>query len=112
MIFKIVLSLALILLALYAYTQKSRSRFVAWSMMTVCILGEIFVLYPEFSNDIARLVGVGRGADLIMYCFIVASLGLILNLHLRLHAITEDMTTLARKLALSSALPPNTGKTS
>jgi len=112
MIFKIVLSVALILLGLYAYSQKSRSRFVAWAMLIVCVLGELFVLYPEFSNEIARLVGVGRGADLIMYCFIVASLGLILNLHLRLHAITEDMTTLARKMALNSALPPTGGQSS
>ncbi len=110
MILQIALSLGLIGLGGYAYAQRGRSRWVAWMMVLVCLAGEVFVLAPELSNRIARAVGVGRGADLILYCFIVASLGLIMNLHLRLHAMTEDMTELARRIALLTAAAPTSAQ--
>ncbi len=106
MIVQILLSLGLIGVAVYAYMQRSRSRLIAWTMMLVTAFGELLVLVPEVSNDIAHFVGIGRGADLILYCFIVASLGLILNLHMKLRAMTEDMTTLARTIALLTAEKP------
>lgn len=106
MIVQVLLSLGLLGLATYSFTQRSRSRAVAWTMLLVCVFGEFLVLAPDVSNDIAHILGVGRGADLILYCFIVVSLGLILNLHLRLHAMNEDTTALARTIAMLTARPP------
>jgi hypothetical protein len=106
MIVQIVLSAGLAVLAVYAFMQRSRSPLVAWTMLLVCVFAEALVLAPDLSNDLAHFAGVGRGADLIMYCFIVATLGLILNLHLRLHAMVEDITELASNIALQTAQRP------
>ena len=115
MIIQVVLSFGLLLLAVYAFSQRARSRLVAWGMLAVCGVGEGLVLAPDISNRLAHIVGIGRGADLVVYCFILASLGLILNLHLRLHAVHEDVTELARHIAVLTAerpagdIPPSAG---
>ena len=106
MIVQIILSLGLMSLALYTVSQRSRSRVIAWLMLLVCGSGEVLVLAPDLSTEIAHRVGVGRGADLILYCFIVATLGLIMNLHLRLRAMNDEMTEVARRVALLTALEP------
>jgi small membrane protein len=106
MIVQILLTLGLVGLGAYAFTQRGRSRVVAWSMILVCLVGEVLVLFPDLANRIAQFVGVGRGADLILYAFIVVTLGLILNLHLRLHAMHQDMTQLARRMAHLTATKP------
>ena len=106
MIVQIILSLGLMGLALYTVSQRSRSRLIAWPMLLVCASGEVLVLAPDLSTEIAHRVGVGRGTDLILYCFIVATLGLIMNLHLRLHAMNDEMTEVARQVALLTAVEP------
>lgn len=107
MIVQIALSIGLIGIAAYAFTQRGCSRTVAMAMMATCAVGEVFVLAPDFATRVAHAVGVGRGADLIMYGFIVATLGLIFNLHLRLHAMTQTITDLTRHVALLTAQPPS-----
>src|SRR5438045_3250742 len=62
MIIQVVLSAMLAGLALYAYSQRARSRVVAWTMLSACVFGEVMVLAPNLANDIAHLAGVGRGA--------------------------------------------------
>jgi hypothetical protein len=106
MIVQVLLSLGLAAVAVYAWLQRARARLLSWTMILICLFGEILVLNPELATRIAHWMGVGRGADLVVYCFIVASLGLIMNLHLRLHALHEDFTELARRVALRDAREP------
>ncbi|MDX2223550.1 MAG: DUF2304 domain-containing protein [Rhodospirillaceae bacterium] len=107
MIVQVLLSLGLLTLAGYAWLQRARARVLSWAMILICAFGEVLVLNPELATRIAHWMGVGRGADLVVYCFIVASLGLIMNLHLRLHALHEDFTELARRVALRDAREPS-----
>jgi len=51
-------------------------------------------------------VGVGRGADLMIYVWVLASLMLILVLHLKLVALGRRFTELARAIAIAGATPP------
>jgi len=69
---------------------------------------EIFAVewLPERANDLAALLGVGRGADLILYCWILTSLIVVLNLHLLIRANLQLTTELARQFALSHPLKP------
>jgi hypothetical protein len=106
MIAQSLLSIGLLAVAFYGITQRSRSHIIMYIMLSLCILGEVFVLFPSLSNRLAHIVGIGRGADLIMYCFIVASLGLALSINLRLRSLQEEITQVARAIALSNALPP------
>ena len=106
MIFQVVLIATLFWLAFYAYSQRSRSPAVALIVSLLAVVGMVFAAAPELSNYIARLLGIGRGADLLFYCFILITLVTILNVHLRLRAQQDQIAELARAIALSGAFCP------
>lgn len=106
MMIKGILILGFVGILSYALSQRRRSRFVANVMGIIVIVGVVLVLFPELTGDVANAVGVGRGADLILYCFVLAALVAILNLHLRLRAVLETTTDIARAVALTSATLP------
>jgi hypothetical protein len=55
---------------------------------------------------LAELAGIGRGVDLIIYTWVVISLLVVLNLHLKLRAQMELITALAREIAIANARKP------
>jgi hypothetical protein len=70
----------------------------------VSLIGIYLVLDPDRSNQLAHLVGVGRGADLIVYCWLVISLMVSVNLQFKILTLQGDITALARELALRAPL--------
>jgi hypothetical protein len=76
-------------------------------MVILCIIGAVFVVFPSLANDTAKVFGVGRGADLILYFFIVLMLGIALNLHLKLRSIQDTITDLGRAIALMNHQKPH-----
>lgn len=100
------LLIALAFVWIYAWSQRSRSKIVSYSVMAVTAAGAVLVLLPDVANDIANFVGIGRGADLVFYVFIVVGLTAIFNLHLRLRTEQERLTAVVRELALMNAREP------
>ena len=73
-----------------------------------------FVLFPNVATRVARLVGVGRGADLLLYALVVAFFGFMATTFRRFAAMERRTTELARQLAIARApqvptLPPTDG---
>lgn len=101
MIAKLLLTSALLAALLYAWTQHSLARLVRAGLYTVIFVGIVFVWVPELTNEIAHLAGIGRGADLIFYVWIVLSFIAILNLHLKLKQSHVLLTDLARHIAIA-----------
>ena len=99
MIAQLILSALLAAILLYAWTEYRRSPAVAVLTVAIASSGLYFVWMPEQSTQLAELVGIGRGVDLIL-CI---SLVVLLNLHLKLRTQTELITTLARKIAITDA---------
>jgi hypothetical protein len=108
MIAQIVLSALLAGILLYAWTEYRRSPAVALLTVFVASAGIYFVWVPEHSTQLAELVGIGRGVDLILYIWVCISLIVLLNLHLKLRTQMELITTLARRIAIADAQPPKT----
>ena len=108
MIIQVLLVAGLVVALVYALAQRRRSHWVAGAIGLASVAGIVLVLQPEQANQLARAVGVGRGADLILYCWIVISLVASLNLHLRIQRLQGDLTVLARQLAVLSPTPPST----
>jgi small membrane protein len=106
MIIKGLLISGLLGIMLYAALQYHRSRLLAQLMVTTSVTGVALVMFPETTNRIAQTVGVGRGADLVLYCFVIFTLMAIFNIHLRMRASVEESTELARAIALMSAKQP------
>lgn len=103
MIAQFVLSVLLLGIVLYAWTQYRRAPVIGLLSMFAALTGLYFVWVPAHATWLAELVGIGRGVDLILYCWVVISLIVLLNLHLKLRAQMEVITVLARELAIANA---------
>jgi hypothetical protein len=106
MIIKVVLSVGLALLFVYALSQRKRSGPLSNLMMGATVVGVLLVLFPNMSTVAATALGVGRGADLIFYVFILCALIAIFNVHVHLRANSVVTTDLARSIALLDPLLP------
>lgn len=103
MMFQIFATVMLAGVALYAWSQSRLSPKVSMSVVLLTGVGEYLVLLPEHAMDIAHFFGVGRGADLVFYVWILLSLAVLLNMHLKLRQHNERMVNLVRALALRDA---------
>jgi small membrane protein len=112
MIAQIVLSLLLGIVLLYAWAQYRRSPIVAVLACIVSLMGFYFVWLPSHATRVAEFVGIGRGADLVLYVWACISLIVLLNLHLKLRTQHELLTQLARSIALANAALPEDARSS
>jgi len=103
MIAQLVLSVLLCAVLLHGWTQLRRSPLIAWMSLFAAVGGLYLVWVPAHATEIAGLLGIGRGADLIMYLWVCISLNLLLSLHLKLRRQQEAITKLARYVALANA---------
>ncbi|WP_010203462.1 DUF2304 domain-containing protein [Salinibacterium sp. PAMC 21357] len=65
------------------------------------------VFLPGLWTYAANLVGVGRGADLLLYITVLVFLGFVATSYRRFRRTEKDITELARKVALLSAQSPD-----
>ncbi len=63
----------------------------------------VSILFPTVWNNIAHLVGVGRGTDMVLYALVVAFLSFTVTTFLRFRDLETRCTRLARRLALDEA---------
>ncbi|HSD42257.1 MAG TPA: DUF2304 domain-containing protein [Burkholderiales bacterium] len=111
MIIKLLLISLLALLALFVALQRVTSRGVRFTVLTMLAIGAYFVWRPEHANAVAQTLGVGRGADLLMYLWVVITCSVILLLYLKIVELNRMLTQLARRLALSQPIhPPDRSK--
>lgn len=75
-------------------------------LIAFVVLAAVAVLFPPFLTEVARRVGVGRGADLLLYGLTVTFLGYVAASYRRLRQTEQQLTTLARELALRDAPRP------
>jgi hypothetical protein len=78
----------------------------AWKKISVLVLVIamiIAVLFPNTVNDLAHFVGVGRGADLLLYVVTLAFIAYALNSYLQQQDEKDALFRLARKVALLDA---------
>lgn len=73
-------------------------------LMLVTGAGIAAVLQPGLTTDAAHLVGVGRGADLVLYLLAASSVFVWAGTHLRLRQYDEQVVLLARRVAIAEAL--------
>jgi small membrane protein len=106
MIAPALLSLLLCSVLVYAWVEYRRSPVVALFSVAASFAGLYFVWVPSHSTLVAEFVGVGRGADLVLYLWVCISLIVLLNLHLKLRTQHELITKLARTIAIANVASP------
>ena len=99
----ILVALGLLIVALgNGHTHTGR----AWKKLALCFLSAamcIAVIFPDTTNTVAHMVGVGRGADLLLYALTIAFIGYVLNNYLHQQKERDTLYRLARKIALTDA---------
>ena len=110
MIIKILLSLLCILLVFFVLLQRITSRGFQIIATIFLFIGGYFIWFPENSSVVAKFLGVGRGADLILYFWIMMSFACFLMLYLKLQQLMDILTKLARSVAISRPVIPDGSK--
>lgn len=72
--------------------------------LALAVLGVALVINPEWTNAAAGLLGVGRGADLMFYFFIMFCLFHFATTANTIRRLQRDITTLTRELAIRHPL--------
>ena len=89
----------------------ARHQAVRRILLVLFVLGAALSLFfPQVLTWIAKFVGIGRGTDLLLYVLVLAFLGYAATSYRRFRHLENDITELARKLALVEAgRPPAAG---
>ena len=103
MIAQLILTTLLAGILIYSWIEYRHAPVIGILSMLAAFTGLYFVWFPDHASWLAALVGIGRGVDLILYLWVVISLIVLLNLHLKLRAQMEIITVLARELATANA---------
>lgn len=104
--FQLVLVVALVLIGAYLLWSKPGARHLAvrrFVMLLTLLVGVTVVIWPGLLTQLAGLVGVGRGVDLLFYLAVVAGLLYVVNEHKRSVMLARANTQLARELVLTEA---------
>lgn len=72
-------------------------------MMLFVLVAILSVLFPQWLTWVARLIGVGRGTDLLLYGFVLMFLVFVYTQYRRNVTLQRQLTLLARKIALVEA---------
>ena len=107
MIAKLLLSIGLLVPLAFIFLQARPVRFLRLGSLLTIGTGLILVWNPDLSTEVAQAVGIGRGTDLVLYTWIVASFAVILVLIVNQRRISANITRLTRELAIQKALREN-----
>lgn len=106
---KILLIVSFVVLAAILVIPRRGARPLAIRRLTLLlalVAAVVSVIFPQWLSEVARIVGVGRGTDLLLYGLAVVFAGHAIASRIR-HAATEQrVVELARELALMQAAPP------
>lgn len=86
------------------FVRKTRSRgFNIVLLAAAAVAAIIFILWPDVTSKIARVLGVGRGADFIFYISIMVFWYIVIHLFARIRKLEQMITELIRKDAIRAS---------
>jgi hypothetical protein len=94
---------ASVVVALVLAHRRSLPRGLAALLVVGCSLGAAFAIEPDWTTTVSRILGIGRGADLVLYLLVLGSSWGFFSMYLRLRAVRRDMTLLVRRMTLQDA---------
>ncbi|WP_199430797.1 DUF2304 domain-containing protein [Qaidamihabitans albus] len=106
MLAQVLLLLAVAGMLLYFASRKHNVRMQAGKRIAFFLflaLNVYAVLLPNHTTWLANQFGIGRGADMLLYLLVVAFIFGMLNTYLRFRGSNQQITELARTLAIREA---------
>lgn len=104
-----IFQLILIIFACFAIAKTSKQYrsqkvtvrwFVIWTLFWLVVIG--VAITPESTDILANLVGVERGADLLVYIAVVVLSYAMYRVFVQLEKQNRELTELVRKIAIDS----------
>ena len=74
---------------------------LAWGLLWIA--AAVAIARPELTAAVARALGIGRGADLVLYFAILGMVFGFFAVYVRLRRIESDLTKIVRELAIRGA---------
>lgn len=113
-IIKAILIFIVLALLIFFLENRNATRLKAGgkALFLLFIIGAIIsIADPNLLNDIARPLGVGRGADLLLYALVLAFCFVTVNTYLKFKDYEQKIAKLTRELAIKKTLDkPSTGR--
>jgi small membrane protein len=106
-VIKLVLLAGIVLFGLLAFRGSRRAiHTVLWRAYVVLVVlaAALAVIFPNALTRVAEAVGVGRGADLLLYVLVVTFMLVSVVLFRRITVLERRYTELARSVAVADAL--------
>lgn len=107
---KIVLIVAIALIALAILLPGRGARRTALrrlGVLLLVVLAGVAVVFPDLTNTVANFLGVGRGADLLLYGLVVVFIGYVAFDRVHRHRVDVQLTELTRAIAIAAAEKPD-----
>jgi small membrane protein len=82
----------------YREKHLSRMAFIFWFFLWIAVI--VIFWSPDIASHFAFYLGIGRGADLIVYLATMIIFYLLYKIFVRLEKISQDITSLAREMAI------------
>ena len=104
--FQILLVLALAGLlggTVVAWIKRWASRGVLAAWGGLWIVGLVAACQPDATTRVASVMGIRRGADLLLYCTALAMPAGFFMMYVRLRRVRSDLTILTRQVAIMTA---------
>jgi len=97
----LVITLLFVTTARGGFAGGRRRDRILWTV--VWLLAGVFVAWPQGTVVIAHALGIRRGADLVLYCSVLAMMIGFLMVYARLQRLNREITLLTRHIALREA---------
>lgn len=110
LVIKVILIAAFIVFALILVMPVGGARRLAIRrLLLVMAFGAavVAIAFPQLIADLASLLGVGRGADLVLYALVVVFIGNAITQSAHNRHLQRELTSVARSLAIAQAPPPD-----
>ncbi|KKW42399.1 MAG: hypothetical protein UY92_C0007G0038 [Candidatus Magasanikbacteria bacterium GW2011_GWA2_56_11] len=99
-----ILFLVFVLFALLTVTRRKRDGLLGpkgmWFWIVFWLAAAVVVMLPNSTQVIAGYLGIGRGADLVLYVSLTVIFFLLFKLHVKIEAVSRDITRVVRQAAL------------
>ena len=93
----------LLLATVAAAGRRAINRRAAFAWSILWLATGVSIARPSLTIVVAHFLGIGRGADLVFYCAILAMFIGFFIIYVRLKRLDRQITILVRNAALSSA---------
>ncbi|MGN6108550.1 MAG: DUF2304 family protein [Kofleriaceae bacterium] len=103
MIIRVLLLTGLAMIAYLVFLRRNKLPFHIVLVFAMLTAGSLAVIFPDATNDIAKYVGVGRGADLITYLLEVSVMFVLIHYYTKFVEMQRQLTAVTRELAILRA---------